>query len=100
MAEAADQDRPAQAAVPRLARGVRLHWCRVRETWFLLGPERAIRLDATGHAVLDLVDGTRDLGAIATTLAERFDAPAAKIEADAGAYLAGLSDRGLVRLGP
>ncbi len=95
-----DANRQALApdTVPALPRGVRLHWCRVREAWFLLAPERAIRLDATGHAVLALVDGERDLGAIAEALAARFDAPRERIEADAGAFLASLEDRGLARL--
>ena len=95
-----ERDGMAPGTVPRLGRGVRLHRCRVRGAWFLLAPERAIRLDPTGIAVLELVDGARDLSAIAGALAERFEAPRARIEADAGAFLAGLAARGLVGLDP
>ena len=45
--------------IPALPRGVRLHHDQVRETWVLLAPERAITLDAIGHAILNEVDGIR-----------------------------------------
>ena len=41
----------------------------------LLAPERALKLDAIGHAVLAEVDGARELGAIVARLAERYAAP-------------------------
>jgi pyrroloquinoline quinone biosynthesis protein D len=83
-------------ARPLLPRGVRLHWDRVRGTWTLLAPERAIRLDAIGHAILAEVDGARDVAAIATALAARFDAPAEEVLGDVREFLGGLAERRLV----
>ena len=86
----ADTDRPV------LPRGVRLHWDRVRETWTLLAPERAILLDDAGHAILAEVDGARSVAEIAARLAERFAAPVDEILADTREFLAGLAERRLV----
>jgi pyrroloquinoline quinone biosynthesis protein D len=88
----ADTDRPA------LPRGVRLHWDRVRGTWALLAPERAIALDDAGHAILAEVDGERDVAAIAAALAARFGAPPAEVLADTRDFLGGLAERRLVAL--
>ena len=60
---------------PALPRGVRLHWDRVRGTWALLAPERAIRLDDIGHAILVEVAGARSVAEIAGALAARFERP-------------------------
>ncbi|MEM9590828.1 MAG: pyrroloquinoline quinone biosynthesis peptide chaperone PqqD, partial [Pseudomonadota bacterium] len=49
---------------PALLRGVRLHWDRVREVWVLLAPERVLKMDAIGAAILQEVDGTRPFGEI------------------------------------
>jgi pyrroloquinoline quinone biosynthesis protein D len=88
----ADTDRPV------LPRGVRLHWDRARETWALLAPERAIRLDDVGHAILAEVDGDRDVAAIAAALAERFAAPLDQVLGDTRDFLGGLAERRLVDL--
>jgi pyrroloquinoline quinone biosynthesis protein D len=88
----ADSDRPV------LPRGVRLQWDQVRGTWALLAPERAIRLDAAGYAILSEIDGRRDVAAIAAALAERFAAPVDEILGDTRDFLAGLAERRLVDL--
>lgn len=80
-------------AIPRLPRGVRLHFDRVRDCWMLLAPERAIVLDTVGHAVLAEVDGDRSLGQITAALAAKYDAPEAEIEADSAGFLRALCDR-------
>ncbi|WP_427941346.1 pyrroloquinoline quinone biosynthesis peptide chaperone PqqD [Acetobacter sp.] len=69
-------------SVPRFARGTRLQYDRVRETWFIQAPERAFMADAIAAEVLQLVDGTRTLAAVIDTLAEKFDAPRAIITQD------------------
>ena len=50
--------------IPCLPRGVRLPHDRIRDAWVLLAPERAITLDAVGHAILNEVDGARSFGDI------------------------------------
>lgn len=87
-----------QSAVPRMPRGVRLHDDRVRGITVLLAPERALKLDPVGAAILGEVDGARSVSAIAATLAARFDAPAERIEADARDFLAGLIDRRMLEV--
>lgn len=83
---------------PSLPRGVRLHYDAVRETPVLLGPEIALMLDPIGKAVLDEVDGVRDIAAISEDLARRYDAPRDMIEADVIEFLQGLAVRRLVDL--
>lgn len=87
-----DADRPV------LPRGVRLHHDRVRGTWVLLAPERAVRLDEAGHAILSEVDGERSVAQIAAALAEKFAAPVAEILGDTREFLGGLWERRLVDL--
>ena len=70
------------ASVPRLPRGVRLHFDQVRNAHVLLAPERAFNVDANAVAVLQLVDGTRTIGAIAGELATTYNADPAAIERD------------------
>ncbi len=82
--------------VPFLPRGVRLRHCQVRQAWFLLAPERAVKLDAVGAHVLEALDGTRDFEAVVAHLAARFDAPADRIAADAGAFLNQMRARRMV----
>ncbi|MGF1502107.1 MAG: pyrroloquinoline quinone biosynthesis peptide chaperone PqqD [Paracoccaceae bacterium] len=80
-------------AVPALPSGVRLHRCAVREAWFLLAPERALKLDAIGHAILSRVDGEQSLAAIVADLAASFGAPPEQVETDVVRFLGDLSDR-------
>jgi pyrroloquinoline quinone biosynthesis protein D len=83
---------------PLFPRGVRLHRDRVRGGWALLAPERAIRLDEIGHAILAEVDGRRDVATIAAALAARFAAPPEEVLADTREFLGGLAERRLVDL--
>ena len=68
--------------VPRLPRGVRLHFDKVRDAHVLLAPERAFNVDANAVAVLELIDGRRSIADIAADLARRFNAEQATIERD------------------
>ncbi|PZQ52477.1 MAG: pyrroloquinoline quinone biosynthesis peptide chaperone PqqD [Rhodovulum sulfidophilum] len=105
----------APEAVPYLPRGVRLHFDAVRQAWVLLAPERAIRLDQIGHAILSRVDGQRSFGAITRELADSFNAPEDQITReladsfnapedqiarDSAGYLAALLDRRFLELRP
>ena len=74
--------------------------CSVRDAHFLLAPERAVRLDPVGAAVLSEVDGTRPLSEIAARLAGRFNAPVDQIARDAGGFLREMADRRMLEIRP
>jgi pyrroloquinoline quinone biosynthesis protein D len=76
-----------------MPRGVRLHFDRVRGTWVLLAPERAVTLDAIGHAILSRVDGCRSFGEIVDGLARDYSAPADQIATDSAGFLRALCNR-------
>jgi pyrroloquinoline quinone biosynthesis protein D len=78
-------------AVPRLPRGVRMRFDAVRNAHILLAPERTFDLDETALAVLQLVDGTRNVGDIASALAATYAADRSEIEADVIAMLGELA---------
>lgn len=79
--------------IPALPRGVRLHFDKIRETWVLLAPERALTLDQIGHAILAEVDGRRSFREITDCLAQKYNAPADQIAADSAGFLGALRDR-------
>lgn len=74
--------------VPLLPRGVRLKHCGVRDEWFLLAPERALKLDAVGVAILSIVDGERNFDALVSKLEVDFNAPRQRILDDVRNFLA------------
>ncbi|MDX2193408.1 MAG: pyrroloquinoline quinone biosynthesis peptide chaperone PqqD [Gemmatimonadales bacterium] len=74
----------AGARVPRLWRLAKLAHDDVRQRPVLLYPEGAVLLNDTGRAILDLVDGTRTIDAIAAILAARYGAD---VRADVIDYL-------------
>ncbi len=82
--------------VPLLPRGTRLHQDRVRDTWVLLVPERALLLDEIGTAILQEVDGRSSLAAISCRLAERYGAPETDVASDVREFLDGLVGQRLV----
>jgi pyrroloquinoline quinone biosynthesis protein D len=84
------------ASVPCLPRGVRLHYDKVRQTHVLLGPERALILDDISHVILSELDGTRSVGAICASLAERYAAPVEQITTDTLALLTDLAHKRLL----
>ncbi len=90
----------APEAVPMMPRGVRLHFDRVRDGWVLLAPERAVRLDAVGHAILSEVDGAKPFAEIVSSLAARYSAPEAEISGDCDAFLSGLVEKRFLDLEP
>jgi coenzyme PQQ biosynthesis protein PqqD len=69
------------ASIPCLCPGVRLR-ALDDGTSVLLVPEGVITLSATGGAVIESIDGRRDIAAIVASMAERFDAAGRDIEAD------------------
>lgn len=85
-------------AVPFLPRGVRLHWCDVRKGWFLLAPERAVKMDQIGAAILGALDGERTLAGVVDKLCEDFNAPRERVAGDTAKFLTDLRNRRMVEL--
>ena len=81
-------------AVPKLWKLARLDYDAVRGRPVLLYPEGAVLLNDTGRAILELVDGRRTIGQIATVLNERYQAD---VTADVIEYLTHLAERELIR---
>ncbi len=84
--------------VPYLPRGVRLHHCDVRQGWFLLAPERAVKLDPIGVAILNEIDGTRALGIVVTNLSEAFGAPEDQVSKDTHRFVTDLVGRRMMEV--
>ncbi|MEU6321800.1 pyrroloquinoline quinone biosynthesis peptide chaperone PqqD [Streptomyces sp. NPDC047009] len=59
---------------PRLARHVRLTFCRTRQRPILLHPETVVVLNGSGAAILELCDGRHTVAEIVTELGTRYRA--------------------------
>ena len=79
---------------PRLARKARLRYEEVRQTDFLLLPERVVKLNASGAAILRLCDGSRTVTEIAKELEIRYSQPG--VEKDVLEFLRQVSGQGWV----
>lgn len=86
--------------IPFLPRGVRLHHCAVRKGWFLLAPERAVKMDPIGAAILNVVDGARPIEAVVEKLASDFKAPADQVAKDVAAFLTDLRNKRMLEVKP
>jgi hypothetical protein len=53
-------------------------------------------VNATGALAWSLLDGRRDIRAVAAAMSERVEAPPENLEADVAAFVADLAARGLV----
>jgi pyrroloquinoline quinone biosynthesis protein D len=84
------------SSIPTLWRLARLDFDRVRQQHVLLYPEGAVLLNDTGAAILELCDGRRSIGAIATILEDRYKCD---VTADVTEYLSQLAERELIRDG-
>jgi pyrroloquinoline quinone biosynthesis protein D len=58
---------------PRIARGFRLQWEEVQDSWVLLYPEGMVKLNASAGEILRRCDGERTVAAIVGELEEAFD---------------------------
>jgi pyrroloquinoline quinone biosynthesis protein E len=81
---------------PRLASKARLRWDAARRQTMLVWPERGLALNETAAAIVTECDGSRTIAQIVVAIAERFDAPRERVEADVRALLESLRQRGLV----
>ncbi len=87
----------ADAAQPRLAKGVRLQTDSASGQSVLLFPEGILELNETAHEILARCDG-RTLKEIVQALAEEYDSDVAALAADVRETLADLQRRKLIEL--
>ena len=83
-------------SVPTLWKLARLDFDAVRDRPVLLYPEGAVLLNATGKAILELVDGRRTVQEIADVLGARYQTD---VTPDVTENLAHLAERELIRDG-
>lgn len=98
-AETASTRLPA-TGVPRLARGVRLRHDEARGQWVLLAPERVLQPDPVAVEILKRVDGARSIDAIIDDLIAAFAVERERVAADVDAFLADLTEKGMVEVEP
>jgi pyrroloquinoline quinone biosynthesis protein D len=85
----------ADAAQPRLAKGVRMQTDSATGKSVLLFPEGIVELNETAHEILSRCDG-RTLSEIVRALAEEYDADRAALATDVRETLADLQQRKLI----
>ncbi len=83
-------------SVPRLPRGVKLHFDKTRDKWIVLAPERVFVPDQIALEILKRCDGEATVAAIVDDLATTFTAPREVIEKDVGTLLQDLANKGVV----
>jgi pyrroloquinoline quinone biosynthesis protein D len=88
----------ADAARPRLPRGVRLVHNEAQGGWVLLAPERVFKADAIAAEVVKRCTGEATFAAIVDDLAKTFSAPRERVLADVTTLLRGLADKRLLEL--
>ena len=79
-------------SVLSIPRGVRLRFDKVRDRWFLLGPERVFEPDDISVEILQRIDGFRNVAAMTKDLAQVFDAPEDEVCRDVIFFAQGLVD--------
>lgn len=84
--------------IPLIPRGVRLHHDTVRDGWVLLAPERAIKLDQIGLAILREIDGARSFASIVEGLAAKFAAEPEQIRGDVSEFITALANRRILEV--
>lgn len=82
-----------KSSVPRWARGVLFRHDEARDRWMIVGPERILVPQGTGVDISHLIDGERDVDAIADKLGDEYDADRELIIEETIAFLQQLADR-------
>jgi pyrroloquinoline quinone biosynthesis protein D len=83
-------------SVPHLPRHVRFRFDPARDRHVLLAPELVIMPDPIAVAILESVDGTSSVAAIADALAARYEAPRDAVLADCIEMLNDLARKGMI----
>jgi pyrroloquinoline quinone biosynthesis protein D len=84
-------------AVLAFAPHVRFRFDERRKAWIVLAPERLLLPDEQAVAILQLIDGKRDIDTIIDELAGQFDAPRDVIAGDVLPLLQDLVDKKVLR---
>ncbi len=79
---------------PKLHTYIKLRHDAGRDRWVMLAPERILTPDPIAVEVLQLCDGERTIGNIASELAQNYNASIEVIEKDIIVMLQDLSDKG------
>ena len=87
----------AGSAVLDFAPHVRFRFDERRKAWIVLAPERLLLPDKQAVAILQLIDGKRDVDAIIDELAGQFDVPRNVIAGDVLPMLQDLVDKKVLR---
>lgn len=85
------------ATRPALKAHVLLRFDDLRKAWVLLAPEHVYWPDEIAVAILQKLDGNRDVKTIINTLAEEYGAPAADVGADVTEFLQTWADQRLIQ---
>lgn len=86
---------PIDSSIPRLATGCR--WATRDGVHMVLFPEGAIRVQGTGHRILELCDGNRNFSELVSQLQAEYSQPdSAAIRADASRFLEQLHSKRIV----
>lgn len=83
-------------SIPRLPRHVRFRFDPARDCHVLLAPELVIMPDPIAVAILEAIDGSSSVGAIAGALAARYEAPPDAVLADCIEMLNDLARKGMI----
>lgn len=83
--------------IPALKAHVLLRFDVPRQAWVLLAPEHIYWPDEIAVAILQKLDGSRDVTTIITALADEYDAPAADVGADVTEFLQTWADQRLIQ---
>lgn len=95
MSEAIDR-----STVYRLRPGWRLQWEEAQQCHVLLYPEGMVQLNESAGAILTLLDGKRDVGALIAELERRYpQAPVQELAQDVEEFLHDASNQGWIHHG-
>jgi len=82
--------------VPQFPRGVRLKHDKARGQWVILAPERMFALDDIAQAIMQQIDGEKNVSTIVDALAETFQAPRDLILQDVLTLMQDFADKGVL----
>jgi pyrroloquinoline quinone biosynthesis protein D len=83
---------------PRLSRKVHLKYDAIEKAFFVLYPERGIKLEGSASEILQRCDGERTAEMIVAELANATGTPTTVVRKDVEEFLAEMKKRGIVEM--